>query len=110
MKFCTNCGAQIPDGSKFCTVCGTPVPAQDQAQRSAPQQDQTQQNPYYNQQNNYQYQQYQQQQQYQQPVYRPAPQYFDGKGLCIAGLVLGIISLVLSFFGLYGRCALRFRI
>lgn len=22
MKFCTNCGAQIPDGSKFCTECG----------------------------------------------------------------------------------------
>lgn len=22
MKFCTNCGAQLPDGSKFCTECG----------------------------------------------------------------------------------------
>ena len=22
MKFCTNCGAQVPDGSKFCTECG----------------------------------------------------------------------------------------
>ena len=24
--FCTNCGAEIPDGSKFCTACGAPVP------------------------------------------------------------------------------------
>lgn len=23
--FCTNCGAQLPDGSKFCTKCGTPL-------------------------------------------------------------------------------------
>ena len=32
MKFCHNCGAQLPDGTKFCTSCGTkqelqPVPA-----------------------------------------------------------------------------------
>lgn len=25
MKFCENCGAQIPDGSAFCTNCGTVV-------------------------------------------------------------------------------------
>lgn len=23
--FCTNCGAQLPDGSKFCTACGAPL-------------------------------------------------------------------------------------
>ena len=23
MKFCTNCGAQLPEGVKFCTECGT---------------------------------------------------------------------------------------
>ena len=23
--FCTNCGREIPDGSRFCTDCGTPV-------------------------------------------------------------------------------------
>ena len=23
--FCTNCGAQVPDGSKFCTSCGSPI-------------------------------------------------------------------------------------
>ena len=25
MKYCTNCGAQLPDGAKFCTSCGTPI-------------------------------------------------------------------------------------
>ena len=25
MKYCTNCGAQIPDESKFCTDCGQKV-------------------------------------------------------------------------------------
>ena len=25
--FCTNCGAQVPDGSKFCTHCGSPIAA-----------------------------------------------------------------------------------
>ena len=31
--FCTNCGAQVPDGSKFCTRCGSPIAA---APASAP--------------------------------------------------------------------------
>lgn len=25
MSFCTNCGTQLPDGTKFCTSCGTKV-------------------------------------------------------------------------------------
>ena len=25
--FCTNCGNQMPDGSKFCTKCGAPMGA-----------------------------------------------------------------------------------
>ena len=33
MKFCTNCGAQIPDGSKFCTECGKRI---EQAAPAAP--------------------------------------------------------------------------
>ena len=28
MKHCTNCGAQIPDGTKFCPECGQPIPAE----------------------------------------------------------------------------------
>lgn len=26
--FCTNCGENIPDGSKFCTFCGAPAPSE----------------------------------------------------------------------------------
>lgn len=26
MAFCSNCGKEIPSGSKFCSVCGTPAP------------------------------------------------------------------------------------
>ena len=25
MAFCTNCGAELPDGAKFCTECGTRI-------------------------------------------------------------------------------------
>ena len=32
--FCTNCGAQIPDGAKFCTNCGTPVRSSGQGRRT----------------------------------------------------------------------------
>lgn len=32
--FCTNCGAQIPDGVKFCTNCGTPVRSSGQGRRT----------------------------------------------------------------------------
>ena len=31
MKYCPNCGAQIPDNAKFCTACGTPIDAPDEA-------------------------------------------------------------------------------
>lgn len=31
MRFCTHCGAQVPDNSKFCTACGTPIDGPDEA-------------------------------------------------------------------------------
>lgn len=34
MKYCTNCGAQLPDGAKFCTSCGTPVAAAQEPARA----------------------------------------------------------------------------
>ena len=40
MSFCTNCGTQIPDGSRFCPNCGAPVGANPQPQYQAPQQPQ----------------------------------------------------------------------
>lgn len=33
--FCSNCGAQIPDGSTFCSKCGTQVKAQSNNQTTA---------------------------------------------------------------------------
>lgn len=35
MKFCTNCGAQIPEGSKFCPNCGSSVPVTEEPVRSS---------------------------------------------------------------------------
>ncbi len=48
MKYCPNCGAQLPDNANFCSNCGTRFGA-------VPQQN------------------YQQQPQYQQPFQQPAP-------------------------------------
>lgn len=31
MRFCTHCGAQVPDNAKFCTACGTSIDAPDEA-------------------------------------------------------------------------------
>ena len=45
MAFCTNCGAQVPDGTKFCTDCGTKIeqpaaaPVQEAPKQEAPQQE-----------------------------------------------------------------------
>ena len=42
--FCTNCGAQCPDGSQFCDKCGTPLEAV--TQPSLPEDQPVQQTPY----------------------------------------------------------------
>ena len=55
--FCTNCGTQLPDGSKFCSQCGAPTNAS-QGAAAAPQQPA------------YQQPTYQQQPVYQQPAYQ----------------------------------------
>lgn len=36
MKYCSKCGAPVPDGASFCNKCGAPVPA---SQQSAPAQE-----------------------------------------------------------------------
>ena len=80
MTFCKHCGSQIEDNAAFCGVCGQ---AQNAAEPQAPV--------------------YQAPVQPQQPVY-VAPQVpvnpyaqpaIPGKGLGVAAMVLGIISLVL---------------
>ena len=58
MKYCPNCGAQLPDDAVFCSGCGTRLGA-------PPQYQQPQQPQYYQQQP-----QYYQQPQYQQPQYQ----------------------------------------
>ena len=47
MKFCPNCGAQLPDNAGFCSNCGTPLGAPPQYQQ--PQQPQYYQQPQYQQ-------------------------------------------------------------
>lgn len=82
--FCPKCGTQNNDNLKFCANCGEPLNANPQQQ--PPQQPQYQQ-PY-------------QQPQYQQPVYQQPYQMpvIPGKGMGIASMVLGIVSLALFCF------------
>ena len=85
--YCTNCGANLPDGTKYCSSCGTPVGAPQRPMQVT-----------YAQQNYIPYQQ---------------PENPTGKGLAIASLVLGIIgvvnmgSLVFSLVGLILGCVAR---
>ena len=72
MKFCPNCGAQIPDNANFCPSCGTHFGAAPQSP----------------------YQQPYQQPQYQQPYQQPAPQkmtYMDK----VRAALIGIGSAIL---------------
>lgn len=81
--FCTNCGAQQPEGAKFCESCGTPVGAvqQEQPVQPAPEvnyQQPPQQPPVY------------QQPVYQQPVYTQPQPPVESKNK--------IVALLLCFF------------
>ncbi len=71
--FCPKCGTQISENSAFCQFCGSPM-------------NQQQQQPYQP--------QYQQQQQILYVAKPPVP----GRGLGIAGMVLGIIGLVYAVY------------
>ena len=77
MKFCPNCGQPIEEGTSFCRNCGynlgaTPAPTPvNQVNYAQPV--------------------------YAQPAYEPAKK---GKGLAVASLVLGIISVIWSLLTL----------
>lgn len=88
---CNKCGSQIADGSVFCPSCG--------ANLAQPTQNQSYQQPNYQQpyqQNGFQQPGYPG---FQQPGYpgfqQPTPATVPGKGVGIASMVLGIISLAL---------------
>ena len=88
--FCPKCGAACEDGAKFCPTCGNNMngaPVQPAYQQPVYQQ------PVYQQPAQPVYQQpVYQQPVYQQPLVKPA---VPGKGLGIASMVLGIVSLVM---------------
>ncbi|MBR3300798.1 MAG: zinc-ribbon domain-containing protein [Clostridia bacterium] len=73
MAFCTNCGAQVPDGSAICPNCGTQL-----APAAAPQP--TYQAPVY-----------------QAPAYQPAPALDNGPIF-----TFGLLSVILCWFGIPG--------
>ena len=104
MRFCPNCGAQLPDSAKFCTTCGeklAPMAAAQPAEQQPQYQEPQYQEPQY-QQSQYQepqYQQYQGQQPGQPPFYgtpvgdyqygqAPEPKKKKGKGLIIGAAAL----------------------
>ena len=102
---CQKCGLEIPEESRNCPYCGAPVaeppqnsqlqyqplqyeqPQHQQAQYQQPQNQQVQYGQPQNQQPPYG------QQYYAQPVYGARPE-APGNGLCIAGMVCGILSLL----------------
>lgn len=126
--FCPNCGHQIPDDALFCPDCGQstqpaaptsePSPAQPQSQANPAQPDPVaqqpqpqanpaqpdpaaQQPPVFNaepvgQQTTYQYQYSMQ--------YTPDTRRMNG--LCVAGFVVGIVSVFLNIYGIVGIVAL----
>ena len=73
MPFCNNCGTPVDENSRFCTNCGQPINSQ----------------PQYN-------NQYQQPPQYNpyQPYQRPIRPKTPGKGIGIAAMIIGIVSLL----------------
>lgn len=88
--FCSNCGTKIPDGSKFCPNCGAPVGASVPSQpkvNEAPQNHPAPAVP--KPQNN----------SYQQPVNNANNTEAPEHGKAIASMVLGIVGVVLWFFG-----------
>lgn len=76
--FCTNCGKQIPDGSKFCTHCGSSLGINQPSQQNPPQQ--FKQPAPFN--------------QPQQPFYSPAPKKKKG-GVTVLVLVL-VVALIIA--------------
>lgn len=97
--FCTKCGTQNDDNLNFCASCGAPLKEEQPAPQQPAQQpvQPTYQQPV----------QQPAQPAYQQPGYPVQQPVVPGKGMGIAGMVLGIIGLVLMCFWYLGiPCAI----
>jgi hypothetical protein len=116
VKKCTQCGQTLGDEAAFCGNCGganfEPIADTGDYQQQTYQQPQQPQPPQPSPQASY-YQQPNQQQYYQQPGQQPPyqqpaayQQNTPGKGAAVASLVLGIISLVLCWWGWVGAISI----
>lgn len=95
MTYCSNCGAEIPEGVKFCPECGEPVKMQAGTRDS-----------YHNQgmpERGSQRNEYRRTDSYNSRNYSGGNNSYEeqGHGLAIGSLVCGIIGVVCWFFG-YG--------
>lgn len=83
MAFCRNCGKQIGDNVSFCPACGTATGFSSAKNNTYPQ-EQIQSN------------------QFQQNQFQSNQMYLNtsvpGRGLGIAGMIVGIVSLVFAFY------------
>ena len=97
--FCPNCGRQLPDTAVFCPSCGATM-----AKSQEPHNEYRQ--------NTYQQHQPHQQHQQHQPHASHTPQnlYRAGKPplniMAIVGFIIGCVSVLISFWGIYGTVAL----
>ncbi len=111
MKYCIYCGAELTDGAAFCANCGSPVAEAPAGAHDAPRSEPAHAG---------------------EPVYEPSslntepqvnhihihneqpsapvPRPSRGNGLGVAGFVLGIISMVLSWIPIVGFIGLIFSI
>ena len=84
MKFCGNCGAQLEDGAQYCPYCGSRFEGETRQSESTDAQ--TQPVPHYT-----------TQPRYATPVVQPSQASRKTNGFAVAGFVLGLVSVVLSW-------------
>jgi NADH:ubiquinone oxidoreductase subunit K len=91
MKYCKNCGSELPDDAAFCAKCGTPASAAEQPVQSVQPTQTVQQTPPPNAQPNT-YHSYN--------AYNGTGQvpYQKTNGLSVAGFVVSLIGILTSFY------------
>lgn len=81
MKFCGNCGAQLEDSTQYCPYCGSRFEGETRQSGTQPQSAP----------------QYTAQTQYTNPVASPSAAGRKTNGFAVAGFVLGLVSIVLTW-------------